>query len=82
MYTWVPVVVIFGAGAFFFAADVDGLEEVEGDEWAVDAEGARGGMAGGAEWAANALDPVDAAAPAGSIVAPDAYDVSCALRAV
>ena len=73
---------IFGAvGAFFFAADVDGPDDVEGDEWADEAEGVRGGIAGGAGWAAAALDPVNAAAPAGSVAAPDAYDVSCALRA-
>jgi hypothetical protein len=77
----VPVVAIFGAGAFFFAAEADGLEEAGGDERADEAEESRGGMAGGAERAAEALDPVDAAAPAGSVVAPDAYDVSCALRA-
>jgi hypothetical protein len=75
--------VIFAAvDAFFVAAEVGGLDEVEGGEWADEAEGARGGIAGGAEWAAEALDPVDAAAAAGSFASPDAYDVSCALRAV
>jgi hypothetical protein len=73
VYTWVPVVVIFGAvGAFFFAADVDGPDEAEGGEWADEAVGARGGIAGGAEWAPEALDPVDAAAAAGSFASPDA----------
>jgi len=72
VYTWVPVVVIFGVEAgFFFAADVDGPDDVEGDEWADEAEGARGGIAGGAEWAPEALDPVDAAAAAGSFASPD-----------
>ena len=73
---------IFGAvGVFFFAADVDGAEEGAGDECAEVADEARGGISAGVERAAVPLDPVEATAAAGSFASPDAYDVSCALRA-
>ena len=74
---------LFGIGTdFFFADDGDAALEDDEAEGAEEAEGdgASGGITAGAD-RADVLEPVDAVADAGNLVSPDAYDVSCALRA-